>query len=200
MTTKTYKNIPNYLMATMLILFSIGMTESFADHPLYSGWRWQGTTTAVYYDQASLNLLNIDGSTNNFSLASFVLDNARNDWNDEPSIFSFTKTTTAGHNVISAALGTSGPTGETTIITSSGVITDADTSINRDYTWSSAVCTTSQPFFLKRTTTHEFGHWLSFNDINSPFTPSSTIMWNAYTCQSTTVKAHDSTALTTVYG
>ncbi|MEM2159720.1 MAG: hypothetical protein QXN55_02050, partial [Candidatus Nitrosotenuis sp.] len=64
MTTKTYKNIPNYFMATMLVLSSVGITSAFADHPLYSGYRWQNTSTTVYYDTASLNLLNIDGSTN----------------------------------------------------------------------------------------------------------------------------------------
>lgn len=188
------------VMVTALLTVNL-MAPAMATH--YGGQRWSGTSVDMCYDSNSLNLITLDGSTNQFATISTILDSARNDWNNEPSAFTLNKIGFAfcSHWNYSAALGSSGPLGVTYRAPLTGTpLTDNDTEFNRNVTWtSSTTCTGTSPYRLLLTSTHEYGHWVRFVDVSSG-SPSDTIMWYSYDCASNTVKSHDSTSLTSVYG
>lgn len=204
---KTSHNIlQNTTVLTLVLVMGLITATSvytppvFATH-YYSGQKWGGTSVDMCYDSNSLGLININGATNQFSVVSGQLDGGRNDWNDEPSGWTFNKIGTqfCSHWNYSAALGSSGPLAVTYRSPLTGnPLTDNDTEFNRNYNWSTTN-NCSSPYYLQSTAAHEYGHWLRLLDVSSG-SSSDTIMWYAYSCNANTVKAHDSSTLTSIYG
>lgn len=186
----------------MIIVFSIGVVlPAYADHH-FSGQKWGTTFVQTCYLSTQLKQLNIDGSSNQIIIVNAALDSARNDWNDEPSVWEFNRgISPCNHTLGSGAFGSGGALGVTTRTPLSGnPLTDNDTRFNRDVNWTSGTSCTSAPNFnLKYVATHEFGHWLRLLDVSSGF-PSDTIMWHSYDCSASSITSHDSSTLTNIYG
>lgn len=188
----------------MLLLGATAVQQAAATD-YYNGYKWGGVGGGSCYDSFSLNDINIDGGTGKYStVVKGVLDSARNDWNNEPSRFSLYMESSFCHNWIqAAALGSTGPTGQTWLTcttspcSSGSTITDADVEFNVNYTWSTTQQCSPQPYTLLYTATHEYGHWVSFK--HSPIGTTS-IMRANYDCNLNTVYVHDSSSLTSIYG
>lgn len=193
-------------MLGTILLLGTTFQQAAATH-YYNGFKWSGTGADSCYDSFSLNDINIDGGTGKYSsVVKGVLDSARNDWNNEPSQFNLGLTSGfLCHNWIqAAALGSTGPTGQTWLTCGSSLcntagttITDADVEFNVSYAWSTTKQCNPQPYTLLYTATHEYGHWVSFG--HSPSGETS-IMRPVYDCNLNTVYAHDSSSLTSIYG
>ncbi len=82
-----------YISSMLIIIMAYNITNSmnYVNAYHYSNRRWESTTVNLCYDTYGLSYLRIDGRTNNVSKATSQLDIARNDWNNQPSIFTLNR-------------------------------------------------------------------------------------------------------------
>lgn len=178
------------LIATLLVA---SFAPVFAYH--YTGYRWQGSSVNLCYDQNGLSQLNLSWTS-----VQSELEQARSDWNNQPSFFTLNRvwTNCQGHWVTAANEGNNLKYGRT-VITVNGYITDADTIINSYYQYSTVGRCTHPPATLDYLQRHEFGHWVAFGDVYDP--AKTTVMWNGYDCNKwNSIKTDDSNELTNIYG
>ena len=79
---------------------SINSNIAYANH--YTGYRLLLTYTNVCYDSYSLALVNIDGNTNRFNIVASELNQARNDWNNQPSVFTINRVNSCNNWITSS--------------------------------------------------------------------------------------------------
>lgn len=185
-----------------MLLVTFSVQQVFGDHPIYVGgnhkWYWGSTT--VCYDTTPLNSLFVDGSYNQYSTVATELDNARSDWNDESSSFSFGYTSSSCDNTFSATALSGGLVGLTDPEYDwLGYVFEVDSWFdNSARDWhSGSGCSDSDPASLRYVATHEFGHWLVFGHAESD--PSHSVMYDEYDCDGRTVQDDDAEELDDVY-
>lgn len=177
-----------------LLVTSLTFGQAFATDN-YTGHRWFSTSTDTCYDQYSLNLMNLS-----YTDIVSELDQARSSWNNLPSQFTINKVSSCNHWITSANYGNTGYLGVTYhAYDVFGYISDMDTEINRYYQFSTAGTCTTPPYTLDYLMRHEFGHWVEFADEYN--TSEVTVMYGAYDCNKwNSIKSHDSSSVTTIYG
>lgn len=171
----------------------LAQTASATDY--YSGNKWSGSTVNMCYDAFSLADLNI-GSTSAIN----ELEEAKAAWNSQPSAWTLNRVDPNEfcknwNSVVTC--GRNGVLATAWITTSGSTIVDADTEYNDSYSWTtSASC--SEPFTMSYVANHEFGHWVQFNH---PAQSATSVMVPNYDCNKyDTIKAHDGSSLTSIYG
>jgi len=192
------------VVTTIILVFTILISNYVYAHH-YSGYRWLLTYTNVCYDVYSLSLVNINGNTNRFNIVASEIDQARNDWNNLPSIFTINRVDP--NNCNNWVTSSYGPNerwlGMVTYNQYLGYLVDADMDINRAYSFiSSGDCLSeylSNRYILDYVARHEYGHYVMFNDVWFQ-NPSST-MYGGYSCSRwNSVKSYDSNELSSIYG
>ncbi|MCS7141026.1 MAG: hypothetical protein NZ888_02435 [Candidatus Nitrosocaldus sp.] len=183
-------------LITAVVALIVGINTAYASH--YSGYRWALTYTNACYDSYSLNNVNIDGSTGRYSLVASEIDQARNDWNNLPSVFTINRVNSC-NNWITAASFNASFLARTFFQQQGGYLVDVDTEINSYYRFSSSGRCTTPPYTLDYVMRHEFGHWVMFNDVW--YTSPSSVMYGGYDCNRwNSIKSYDSNELSSIYG
>ncbi len=178
-----------------VVFASAALTQKIYATDYYSGNKWSGTSVNMCYDSFSLADLNI-GATNAIN----ELEEAKNAWNSQPSAWTLNRVNPNDFckNWNSAVtFGRNGVLATTWTTTSGTTITDTDTEYNDSYSWTtSASC--SEPYTMSYVANHEFGHWVKFNH---PAQSATSVMVPSYDCNKyDTIKTHDSSSLTSIYG
>jgi len=191
------------LLAVVAITAVLSSNIVYASH--YSGYRWFLPYTDICYDSYSLTRVNIDGSTNRYSLVASEINQARNSWNNAPSIFTINYSNsglchnwvTAGYNPGGAWLAITNPSYQF------GYLSDTDIEINSAWPFYSNTCSQtpgSVRYVLDYVMRHEFGHVVEFVDVYVYTNPVST-MYFMYDCNRwNTIKSYDSNELSSIYG
>lgn len=201
MTLKTNKKLVTTIMSATILLASLSAIPSAFAHPIYTGHKHFWGNTDVCYDTTGLNALTVDGSTGRATTVATEITNARNDWNNQSSPFSFNLQTSCSHWVGSTSL--SGGTVALTTLSydTFGYVYDVDfnfDSSSRTWTSGSSCDPDSEPASLRYAATHEFGHWLEFGHATDS-TSSHSVMWTSYNCNGIVVKSADALELDNVY-
>jgi hypothetical protein len=186
-------------VAVIVLVLTILISDYavYASH--YTGYRWLLPYTNVCYDSYSLALVNINGYTNNFNTVASELDQARSDWNNQPSIFTINRVNSCNNWVTSGYAPSQPWLARVIKTTQAGYIVDADMEINRYYNFVSWGRCSTPPYTLDYVARHEFGHYVEFRDILGWF-PNST-MYGSYNCERwNSVKSYDSNELSSIYG
>lgn len=186
------------IVAVIVVVVTIISSVVYAYH--YSGYRWLLPYTNVCYDSYSLSLININGNTNRYSQVASELDQARQSWNDQASIFTINKVSGNNcNNWITSGYASASWLARVIFASQGGYLVDADMEINRAYKFVSYRICTGQSYTLDYVVRHEFGHYVRFNDVWWA-NPSST-MYGAYDCNRwNSVKLYDSNELSSIYG
>lgn len=188
------KALVTTLAITALVFVTGTLTHNTAAATdYYSGNKWSGSTVNMCYDSFSLADLNI-GSTNAIN----ELEQAKNAWNNQASVWTLNRVSPNDFckNWNSAVtLGQNGVLAQTWTTLSGSTITD--TEYNDSYTWTtSASCSGS--YTMDYVANHEFGHWVK---LNHPAQSATSVMVPSYDCNKyNSIKTHDSSSLTSVYG
>lgn len=201
MTSITNKKLATIIMSTTILLAGLNAVPSAFAHPIYTGHSHFWGSTDVCYDTTGLNALTVNGSTGNSATVATELDNARGDWNDESSSFSFNYQSSCSHWVSSTSLSGGTVAQTTTTYDGFGYVYDVDfnfDSSSRTWTSGTSCDPDSEPASLRYAATHEFGHWLEFGHA-SDGTSSHSVMWTSYNCNGINVKSADATELDSVY-
>lgn len=186
------------IITTAAAITVLSSNIAYANH--YSGYRWLLPYTNVCYDSYSLSLININGYTNRYSVVASEIDQARNDWNDQPSIFTINKV--SGNNcnnwITSGYAPSASWLARVIYNQQGGYLVDTDMEINRGYKFVSYGRCTGQPYTLDYVARHEFGHYVMFNDVW--WTNPSSTMYGGYDCNIWNgVKSYDSNELSSIY-
>jgi len=188
-------------VTAIVLVFTIMMSNYIAYAHHYSGYRWLLTYTNVCYDSYSLSLVTVDRFSNRFSIVASELDQARNDWNNQPSIFTINRVRPNNCNNWVTSSYDPNVAWPAAVIKRDylGYLVDVDMEINRAYDFTANGRCSTPPYTLDYVARHEFGHYIMFNDVLF-LNPSST-MYGAYNCSRwDSVKSYDSNELSSIYG
>lgn len=195
MTLKQHKRSlpPTTTFAILSVIIGVSFVPALATDN-YSGYKWFSSSVDVCYDSYSLGLINL-GYT---SVASEI-DQARSSWNNLPSTFTLNKVSSCNNWITSANYGNTLILGTTFFHQTFGFLDNVDTEINRYPTWTTSGNCSPSPYTLDYLMRHEFGHWIMFNDEYN--TSESTVMYGQYSCTKwDSIKSHDSSSVTSIYG
>ncbi len=112
------------IVAVIVVVTIISSSVVYAHH--YSGYRWLLPYTNVCYDSYSLSLINIDGNINRYSQVASELDQARQSWNDQASIFTINKVSGNNNNWITSGYASASWLARVIFASQGGYLVDAD--------------------------------------------------------------------------
>lgn len=136
----------------LTVLFTIVISSSIANAYVYAGYKWPGSNTLYKYRNT------VPASWQN------AIYSAAGTWNGN-SKFSLYESSSASNVWGATSYGSTGPVGVTAISYSGSTIVGCNADFNTYFSFSTSP--SSSQYDVQSVALHEFGHWLTLNDLYS---------------------------------